>query len=264
MLQTAFLSQRIQWWLLTVRFHIIAWSLTCISKISNTKVAPSNNGTTALNLFLVSFIPNVINKEWTPSSPQAHPSLIRLILMPHRHVMWAWLRCRVLQWSLSTDWQQLRPPHYIPLLGQEMWVWWKGKYPLHRCDKQLCFFAGQASRRLWTCLCGNSLYFFNNAKDTHVRSTLCTFFSCAFYALLCADCVLFVCLCNSMWRSWTSLVLCHWRMTAAGTETWRQPDSFSAWKMERPNSQYATKTQKNIKMITCLQGVKMLLSFPGT
>ncbi|XP_039458146.1 signal-transducing adaptor protein 2a isoform X2 [Oreochromis aureus] len=25
----------------------------------------------------------------------------------------------------------------------------------------------KASRRLWTCLCGNSLYFFNNAKDTH-------------------------------------------------------------------------------------------------
>lgn len=27
----------------------------------------------------------------------------------------------------------------------------------------------QASKRLWTCLCGNSLYFFNNAKDAHVR-----------------------------------------------------------------------------------------------
>ncbi|XP_034051893.1 signal-transducing adaptor protein 2a isoform X1 [Gymnodraco acuticeps] len=25
----------------------------------------------------------------------------------------------------------------------------------------------KASRRLWTCLCGNSLYFFNNAKDSH-------------------------------------------------------------------------------------------------
>ncbi|XP_013876391.1 signal-transducing adaptor protein 2a isoform X1 [Austrofundulus limnaeus] len=25
----------------------------------------------------------------------------------------------------------------------------------------------KASRRLWTCLCGNSLYFFNNAKDIH-------------------------------------------------------------------------------------------------
>ncbi|CAJ1072023.1 signal-transducing adaptor protein 2a [Xyrichtys novacula] len=25
----------------------------------------------------------------------------------------------------------------------------------------------KASRRLWTCLCGNSLYFFNNAKDAH-------------------------------------------------------------------------------------------------
>uniref|UniRef100_A0A8D2ZPZ2 Signal transducing adaptor family member 2a n=1 Tax=Scophthalmus maximus TaxID=52904 RepID=A0A8D2ZPZ2_SCOMX len=25
----------------------------------------------------------------------------------------------------------------------------------------------KASRRLWTCLCGNSLYFFNSAKDTH-------------------------------------------------------------------------------------------------
>ncbi|XP_053508029.1 signal-transducing adaptor protein 2a isoform X2 [Ictalurus furcatus] len=25
----------------------------------------------------------------------------------------------------------------------------------------------KVSRRLWTCLCGNTLYFFNNAKDTH-------------------------------------------------------------------------------------------------
>ncbi|KAM7400843.1 hypothetical protein PAMA_005157 [Pampus argenteus] len=25
----------------------------------------------------------------------------------------------------------------------------------------------KASKRLWTCLCGNALYFFNNAKDTH-------------------------------------------------------------------------------------------------
>uniref|UniRef100_A0A3B5LIV3 Signal transducing adaptor family member 2a n=1 Tax=Xiphophorus couchianus TaxID=32473 RepID=A0A3B5LIV3_9TELE len=39
-----------------------------------------------------------------------------------------------------------------------------------------CYFEGylekrgpkeKASRRLWTCLCGNSLYFFNNAKDAH-------------------------------------------------------------------------------------------------
>lgn len=30
----------------------------------------------------------------------------------------------------------------------------------------------QASRRLWTCLCGNSLYFFNNAKDAHVSFTV--------------------------------------------------------------------------------------------
>ncbi|XP_037837869.1 signal-transducing adaptor protein 2a isoform X1 [Kryptolebias marmoratus] len=30
----------------------------------------------------------------------------------------------------------------------------------------------KASRRLWTCLCGNSLYFFNNAKDTHYMEKL--------------------------------------------------------------------------------------------
>lgn len=32
----------------------------------------------------------------------------------------------------------------------------------------VCASVYQAFRRLWTCLCGNSLYFFNNAKDTHV------------------------------------------------------------------------------------------------
>lgn len=39
-------------------------------------------------------------------------------------------------------------------------------YPPHFL---ICLFSlWQASRRMWTCLCGNSLYFFNNAKDTHV------------------------------------------------------------------------------------------------
>lgn len=30
----------------------------------------------------------------------------------------------------------------------------------------------QVSRRLWTCLCGNALYFFNNTKDTHVSKSV--------------------------------------------------------------------------------------------
>lgn len=37
----------------------------------------------------------------------------------------------------------------------------------HR-DIYIFFCVWQASKRLWTCLCGNALYFFNNAKDTHV------------------------------------------------------------------------------------------------
>lgn len=31
----------------------------------------------------------------------------------------------------------------------------------------------QVSRRLWTCLCGNALYFFNNTKDIHVSKRGC-------------------------------------------------------------------------------------------
>ncbi|XP_060761319.1 signal-transducing adaptor protein 2a isoform X2 [Neoarius graeffei] len=45
-----------------------------------------------------------------------------------------------------------------------------------RAQLPACYYEGylekrgpkeKVSRRLWTCLCGNTLYFFNNAKDTH-------------------------------------------------------------------------------------------------
>uniref|UniRef100_A0A3B4Z6C8 Signal-transducing adaptor protein 2-like n=1 Tax=Stegastes partitus TaxID=144197 RepID=A0A3B4Z6C8_9TELE len=43
----------------------------------------------------------------------------------------------------------------------------------HRAQLPPCYYEGYLDKRgpkekrLWTCLCGNSLYFFNNAKDTH-------------------------------------------------------------------------------------------------
>ena len=113
-------------------------------------------------------------------SPMAHP-LIRLILKQYRHVMWAWLRCRVLHWSIATDWQQLwLTSHsslgtaYVGVIKRETSIthmWEKQSFILHVCS---FFCLWQASRRLWTCLCGNSLYFFNNAKDSHVSIRLCT------------------------------------------------------------------------------------------
>lgn len=50
----------------------------------------------------------------------------------------------------------------------------------------------QASRRLWTCLCGNSLYFFNNAKDAHVSFTVYLLLY-VFNASHCADTKRYLC-----------------------------------------------------------------------
>ncbi|KAK3534524.1 hypothetical protein QTP86_016600 [Hemibagrus guttatus] len=52
----------------------------------------------------------------------------------------------------------------------------KQKTGASRAQLPPCYYEGylekrgpkeKVSRRLWTCLCGNTLYFFNNAKDTH-------------------------------------------------------------------------------------------------
>lgn len=48
-----------------------------------------------------------------------------------------------------------------------------------------------------------------------------------------------------MWKKWTLVGLCPWRMTAAETETWRLPGSSSAWRMEKPDSQWACRANKN-------------------
>lgn len=140
---------------------------------------------------LALFIGKTIKKT-LPTCPT--PLWLGSFLMQCGHVMWAWLRCRVSQWSMATDWQQLRLTHYSsPGTGNVGVI--KGKYPLHWQGRQhwpffcltflvqvcvsICMW--QASRRLWTCLCGNSLYFFNNAKDIHVSSRLYRF--CVYFCI---------------------------------------------------------------------------------
>lgn len=103
--------------------------------------------------------------------------------------MWSWsrLRCRLLHWSMASDWQQLGLFPYPSLGTGNVGVINKRTTQIWKISSVSCYTTcvcvcvWQASRRLWTCLCGNSLYFFNNAKDAHVRirlSTFCCFCLC--------------------------------------------------------------------------------------
>lgn len=146
-----------------------------------------------------------------------------------------WFKCKA--WSCNVSVAQVRVSHWslaaqidsscVPLLypppgtGNGVIKW---ELSLIHLILHVCLHSQQAFRRLWTCLCGNSLYFFNNAKDTNVSVT--------------RECVLLVVRCcvlepstvvrYSTPRRWTSLVSCLLRTTAAGTGTWRQPGSSCA------------------------------------
>ena len=95
--------------------YLIAWSLKCIFHISNTKLNKLKLTILPKHPFACFYLYVTWSERRGIPSPRA-PSPIRLILLKYRHVIWAWLRCRVLQWSMVTDWQHLRLTHY-PSLG---------------------------------------------------------------------------------------------------------------------------------------------------